>query len=133
MGIRKLDRFKENADRYNVVQEGKINFGKLQGKWRTDYFKTENELIIELGCGNGEYTVGLGEKFPDKNFLGIDIKGSRIWIGSSYAIKKNLQNVAFLRTQIELIDQHFGPNEIDEIYGSLPEGKRDAIEKRDGE
>lgn len=121
MGRNKLERFRDNAARYNVVQDGKDNFGKLQGKWRSNHFKNDKELVVELGCGNGEYSVGLGEIFPDKNFIGVDIKGSRIWVGSSYAMANKLENVAFLRTQIELVDKHFSQNEIDEIWITFPD------------
>jgi len=131
VGRKKLDRFKDNAASYNVVQDGKPNFGKLQGKWGTAHFSSKQELVLELGCGNGEYTVGLGEKYPEKNFVGVDIKGSRIWIGSSYAFRENLQNVAFLRTQIASIDQHFGLGEIDEVWITFPDPRpRDRDEKR---
>ena len=88
-------------------------------------------MVVELGCGRGEYTVGLGEKQPECNFVGVDIKGSRIWVGSSYAIKNNLENVAFLRTQIELLDKHFGENEIDEIWVTFPDPRpKDKDEKK---
>ncbi|SMD37905.1 tRNA (guanine-N7-)-methyltransferase [Reichenbachiella faecimaris] len=131
MGRKKLERFQDNAERYNVVQDGKPNFGKLIGKWREEHFKNEQNLVVELGCGRGEYTVGLGEKKPDTNFVGVDIKGSRIWVGSSYAVKNNLDNVAFLRTQIELLDQHFGENEIDEIWVTFPDPRpKDKDEKK---
>lgn len=121
MGRNKLDRFRDNAERYNVLQDGKDNFAKLGGKWRSEHFKNDKDLVVELGCGNGEYSVGLGEKFPDKNFIGVDIKGSRIWVGSSYAIQNKLGNVAFLRTKIELIDRHFDAEEISEIWITFPD------------
>lgn len=131
MGRKKQERFQDNAERYNVVQDGKPNFGHLIGKWRSEHFKNENNLVVELGCGRGEYTVGLGEKMLDTNFVGVDIKGSRIWVGSSYAIKNNLDNVAFLRTQIELLDKHFGENEIDEIWVTFPDPRpKDKDEKK---
>ncbi|MEP2023075.1 MAG: tRNA (guanosine(46)-N7)-methyltransferase TrmB [Reichenbachiella sp.] len=131
MGRKKLDRFQDNAERYNVVQDGKSNFGNLIGKWRSEHFKNDQNLVVELGCGRGEYTVGLGEKIPDTNFVGVDIKGSRIWVGSSYAIENGLKNVAFLRTQIELLDKHFGENEIDEIWVTFPDPRpKDKDEKR---
>lgn len=131
MGRKKLERFQDNAERYNVVQDGKPNFGNLIGKWRSEHFKNDHKLVVELGCGRGEYTVGLGEKIPDTNFVGVDIKGSRIWVGSSYAVKNNLDNVAFLRTQIELLDKHFGENEIDEIWVTFPDPRpKDKDEKK---
>lgn len=131
MGRKKLERFQDNAERYNVVQDGKENFGQLVGKWRPDHFKNNNDLVVELGCGRGEYTVGLGEKNADKNFVGVDIKGSRIWVGSSYALEHKLDNVAFLRTQIELLDKHFGEQEISEIWVTFPDPRpKDKDEKR---
>ncbi|UXX79287.1 tRNA (guanosine(46)-N7)-methyltransferase TrmB [Reichenbachiella carrageenanivorans] len=131
MSRKKLERFKDNAERYNVVQDGKSNFGHLIGKWREEHFKNDNDLVVELGCGRGEYTVGLGEKMLDTNFVGVDIKGSRIWVGSSYAIANGLENVAFLRTQIELLDKHFGAHEIDEIWVTFPDPRpKDKDEKK---
>lgn len=131
MGRKKLERFQDNAERYNVVQDGKDNFGRLIGKWKEEHFHNDHDLIVELGCGRGEYTVGLGEKIPDKNFIGVDIKGARIWVGSSYAVKNKLDNVAFLRTQIELLDRHFGEGEISEIWITFPDPRpKDKDEKR---
>lgn len=131
MGRKKQERFQDNEKRYNVVQDGKTNFGNLIGKWRTEHFKNQNNLVVELGCGRGEYTVGLGEEMPETNFIGVDIKGSRIWVGSSYAIKNGLDNVAFLRTQIELLDKHFGEDEIDEIWVTFPDPRpKDSDEKK---
>ncbi len=126
-----MQRFQDNAERYNVIQEGKENFGRLLGKWRGEYFKNDQDLVVELGCGKGEYTVGLGEKMPDRNFVGVDIKGARIWVGSSYAIRNQLSNVAFLRTQIELLDRHFGTGEISEIWITFPDPRtKDKEAKR---
>lgn len=131
MSRKKLERFQDNDERYNVVQDGKANFGHLIGKWRAEHFKNDNDLVVELGCGRGEYTVGLGEKMLDTNFVGVDIKGSRIWVGSSYAIANGLDNVAFLRTQIELLDKHFGAHEIDEIWVTFPDPRpKDKDEKK---
>ncbi|MEO9967795.1 MAG: tRNA (guanosine(46)-N7)-methyltransferase TrmB [Reichenbachiella sp.] len=131
MGRKKLERFQDNAERYNVVEDGKPNFGKLIGKWRERHFKNGNDLVVELGCGRGEYTVGLGEHMPDTNFVGVDIKGSRIWVGSSYAVENNLSNVAFLRTQIELLENHFGEEEISEIWVTFPDPRpKDKDEKK---
>lgn len=131
MGRKKLERFQDNAERYNVVEEGKDCFGKLIGKWRELHFKNDHNLVVELGCGRGEYTVGLGEKMTDTNFVGVDIKGSRIWVGSSYALKNDLDNVAFLRTQIESLDQHFEKDEINEIWITFPDPRpKDKDEKR---
>ncbi|MBU2916152.1 tRNA (guanosine(46)-N7)-methyltransferase TrmB [Reichenbachiella agariperforans] len=131
MGRKKLERFEDNAVRYNVVENGKACFGQLVGKWRDDHFKNEKPLVVELGCGRGEYTTGLGEKFPDRNFVGVDIKGARIWVGSNYAVENQLDNVAFLRTKIEQIVDHFGENEISELWITFPDPRpKDKDEKR---
>ena len=131
MGRKKLERFEDNAINYNVVEDGKDNFCNLVGKWRESHFKNSNDLVVELGCGRGEYTVGLGEKFLDQNFIGVDVKGSRIWVGSKYAIENKLDNIAFLRTQIEHLDRHFGLQEISELWITFPDPRpRDSDEKK---
>lgn len=120
----KLKRFKENDTFKNVIQpeRGAIQDGSLnlKGKW-ADHFKNDNPIILELGCGKGEYTVGLAKQNLDKNFIGIDIKGARFWRGAKTALEDNLENVAFLRTQIELIDQLFAENEVSEIWITFPD------------
>jgi tRNA (guanine-N7-)-methyltransferase len=88
----------------------------MAGQWRAKYFHNDNPIVVELGCGRGEYTVGLAERYPDKNFIGVDIKGARMWAGAKQAIEKGLSNVAFLRTQIEFITEFFAADEIDEIW-----------------
>ena len=88
----------------------------MAGQWREKYFHNNNPIVVELGCGRGEYTVGLAERYPDKNFIGVDIKGARMWAGAKQAIEKGLNNVAFLRTQIEFITEFFSAGEIDEIW-----------------
>jgi tRNA (guanine-N7-)-methyltransferase len=93
----------------------------LKGKWRSDYFNNTHPLIVELGCGKGEYTVGLAESNPTKNYIGVDIKGNRIWVGAKQAIEKNLLNVGFLRTRIDFIDHCFFENEVDEIWITFPD------------
>ena len=93
----------------------------LKGNWNATYFKNSNPLVLELGCGKGEYSVALAQKYPNKNFIGIDIKGARFWRGAKTAIEKNIPNVAFIRTQIELIDCIFAENEIDEIWITFPD------------
>lgn len=121
----KLKRFRENETFVNVFQPQRDevvsdNFA-LQGKWNKDYFKNDHPLILELGCGKGEYSVGLAEKYPDKNFIGIDIKGARFWRGAKTAVENGMHNVAFVRTQIELIDHIFAENEVDEIWITFPD------------
>ena len=121
----KLRRFKENETFTNVFQPSRdelVNSSfSLKGHWRTQVFKNENPLVLELGCGKGEYSVALAKKYPNKNFIGIDIKGARFWRGAKTAIEENIPNVAFLRTQIELIDYAFAKNEVDEIWITFPD------------
>ena len=121
----KLKRFRENETFANVFQPTREevstdNFA-LKGKWNADFFKNDHPVILELGCGKGEYSVGLAEKYPDKNFVGIDIKGARFWRGAKTAVDNGMRNVAFVRTQIELIDHLFAPNEVDEIWITFPD------------
>ena len=124
MGKNKLARFAENKILPNVFQptrdEALDNY-PLKGKWRTEVFKNQNPIVLELGCGKGEYSVGLAKSFPGKNFIGIDIKGARFWFGAKEAVEKNLNNVAFLRTQIELVDCFFDHDEVDEIWITFPD------------
>jgi len=94
---------------------------KLKGNWKRDFFKNENPLVLELGCGKGEYTVNLAKRYPEKNFIGIDIKGARMWRGAKIALEEGLDNARFLRTQIELIDYIFAKNEVDEIWITFPD------------
>ena len=93
----------------------------MKGNWKKDFFKNKNPLILELGCGMGEYSVGLAEKFPDKNFLGVDIKGARIWQGATDALNKGLSNVGFLRIRIDWIEACFEKEEVDEIWITFPD------------
>ncbi|MEM5563718.1 tRNA (guanosine(46)-N7)-methyltransferase TrmB [Psychroserpens sp. AS72] len=121
----KLKRFKENETFDNVFQPTREELVdaqyKLKGNWRSSVFKNDNPLVLELGCGRGEYSVELAKKFPKKNFIGIDIKGARFWRGAKTAIEENIPNVAFIRTQIELVDVVFAENEVDEIWITFPD------------
>jgi len=121
----KLKRFKENETFNNVFQPSRADLveGKyqLKGNWRQQFFKNANPLVLELGCGKGEYSVELAKKYPNKNFIGIDIKGARFWRGAKTAIEDAIENVAFLRTQIELIEYAFAENEVDEIWITFPD------------
>ena len=121
----KLKRFKENETFSNVIQptreEVLNNTLILKGNWNRDFFKNENPIVLELGCGKGEYSVNLAAMFPEKNFLGIDIKGARFWRGAKTALAEKINNVGFLRTQIELVDFIFDENEIDEIWITFPD------------
>lgn len=120
----KLKRFKENESFANVIQPAReevVNGDfSLKGQWK-EQFGNKNPIVLELGCGKGEYTIGLAQNFPDKNFIGIDIKGARFWKGAKIALAENLTNVRFLRTQIELIDQLFGEHEVAEIWITFPD------------
>ena len=121
----KLKRFKENETFDNVFQPSREELVSeaysLKGNWNASVFKNDQPLVLELGCGKGEYSVGLAKKYPNRNFVGIDIKGARFWRGAKTAIEDNIPNVAFLRTQIELIDCAFGENEVDEIWITFPD------------
>jgi tRNA (guanine-N7-)-methyltransferase len=118
---RKLERFRIIEERANVIERTKDIYDDIKGKWRSHYFKNDNPISIELACGRGEYTVGLAARFPDHNFIGIDIKGERIWKGSTLAMEQNLTNVAFLRTPILLIENFFSPGEINEVWTTFPD------------
>ena len=93
----------------------------IKGKWKSEVFKNDNPLVVELGCGKGEYSLGLSRKYPDKNFLGVDVKGARMWKGASDANNEGISNVAFLRTRIEFIEYCFAKSEIDEIWITFPD------------
>lgn len=101
----------------------------LMGKWNS-HFENNNPIILELGCGKGEYTVGLARKFPEKNFIGIDIKGARIWSGATQAKNENLKNAAFVRTHIEFINFFFSENEVSEIWITFPDPQMKKTNKR---
>ena len=121
----KLKRFKENETFTNVFQptreEVVADQFPLKGKWNRDFFKNDHPIVLELGCGKGEYSVGLAERSPTKNFIGIDIKGARFWRGAKTAVENGLHNVAFVRTQIELIEHCFAANEVSEIWITFPD------------
>lgn len=121
----KLKRFVENESFHNVIQPSrdellKNNF-KFFGNWKELVFKNSNPIVLELGCGKGEYTVNLAKLNPKKNYIGIDVKGARFWRGAKTALKENLKNVCFIRTQIELLGYIFNKKEIDEIWLTFPD------------
>ena len=103
---------------------------KMAGHWRTNYFHNDNPIVLELGCGHGEYTVGLAKKYPEKNFIGVDIKGARMWVGAKQAETEGMKNVAFLRTNIEMVESFFAADEIDEIWITFPDPQMKKATKR---
>nr|MBC7611878.1 tRNA (guanosine(46)-N7)-methyltransferase TrmB [Pseudopedobacter sp.] len=119
MAKRKLQRFTEIGTFKNVreLEEGK----PLKGVWAKEFFKNHHPIILELACGKGEYTVNLGRKYPNKNFIGIDYKGNRLWVGAKMAIEEGIENVGFLRIQIQNIMDYFEVGEIDEIWITFPD------------
>jgi tRNA (guanine-N7-)-methyltransferase len=118
---RKQERFKIIEERSNVIEPSKPVYETIRGKWRQVHFRNERPITLELACGRGEYSIGLGKIFPDRNYIGVDIKGERIWKGSTQAVEDKLDNVAFLRTQILLLENFFTEGEIDEIWMTFPD------------
>lgn len=112
---------------FSVIQD--VSF-TMKGHWREQYFGNSNPIVLELGCGKGEYTVGLAKLYPCMNFIGIDIKGARMWNGARLALEQRLKNVAFLRTNIELIDRFFAPNEVQEIWLTFSDPQMKNARKR---
>lgn len=102
----------------------------LHGRWGSDFFGNDNPIVLELGCGKGEYTVGLARRFPDRNFIGIDIKGARMWTGACQARDEGMGNVAFIRTSIELLESFFAPGEVSEIWITFPDPQMKKVRKR---
>ena len=127
----KLKRFEELAQRANTVEIGKPIFDKIKGNWNKLQFKNTNPIAIEVACGKGEYTVGLARYIKETNFIGIDLKGERIWVGSSQALEEKLDNVAFLRTHVLELETLFSPNEVSEIWLTFPDPRpKEKDEKR---
>lgn len=131
-GKQKLQRFKELSTFGNVLEpelkevinrEGEelLKPHPMRGKWHRDFFKNNQPIVLELACGKGEYAVGMGRAFPHKNFLGVDIKGARIWRGAKTAFEEKLNNVGFLRSRIEFIESFFEPGEVEEIWITFPD------------
>ncbi len=119
MGKDKLRRFAEIEEFSNVFQ---LDEGKpLKGNWSKEFFKNNNHVVLELACGKGEYTVNLAQLFPDKNFIGVDYKGNRIWRGAKTALEEGVNNVGFLRIQIEDLIDYFATGEVDEIWITFPD------------
>lgn len=124
MTKRKLQRFAQNATFDNFFQpyyQELISGFRHKGNWNQGFFGNQNPLVVELGCGKGEFTIGLGRKYPDKNFIGIDVKGARMWRGAMTSFEENLTNVAFIRNQAEHLEYLFAPGEVDEIWITFPD------------
>lgn len=125
MAKHKLQRFAENETFGNLFQRSHydcqgVEF-PLKGKWRTDYFHNDNPIVLELGCGKGEYTIAMAQRDPNKNYIGIDRKGARLWRGCKDALEANMSNVAFLRITIDRIGYYFAEGEVDEIWVTFPD------------
>lgn len=131
MARSKLAKFKEIAECDLVLEEGKPLFENIKGNWHDNYFRNNHPIILEIGCGKGDYTIGLANLFPNKNFIGVDIKGSRLWKGSQVAQDQCLTNVAFLRNFIEQLSDQFTPGEVSEIWITFPDPRpRKGEEKK---
>ncbi|GAB4125846.1 MAG: tRNA (guanosine(46)-N7)-methyltransferase TrmB [Raineya sp.] len=130
VGRKKLERFAQNASNYNVIEAGKEFYQNSKGKWQSEHFKNTNPIVLELACGRGEYSVGMAEVFANKNFIGVDIKGARIWKGSTLALEKGLHNVAFLRTYIQNLEEFFAEKEIAEIWIIHPDPRPKEADAR---
>jgi tRNA (guanine-N7-)-methyltransferase len=135
MSKNKLKKFAEMETFSNVFQCGMQDLESsevkaMAGHWREKYFKNDNPIVLELGCGRGEYTVGLAQKDPNKNYIGIDIKGARMWAGAKQAEQAGMKNVAFLRINIEMLNHFFTTNEVDEIWITFPDPQMKKVTKR---
>lgn len=121
MAKKKLIRFEQNSKTENVIEVGKELYTTIKGNWNDVYFCNQNPITLELACGYGELTVTFAEHYPERNFIGVDIKGARIWKGSQAAFEQGFKNAAFLRTSIRYLEEFFVPGEIDEIYIMFPD------------
>lgn len=134
MGKNKLQKFSDmetfgcvlQYPRHILIEKG----FPYKGKWNADFFNRANPITLELGCGKGEYTVGLASANPDRNYIGVDIKGARMWKGAKEVEQKGMDNAAFLRTEIEQIQQFFAPGEVDEIWITFPDPQMQKVRKR---
>lgn len=134
MAKRKLKKFAEVSSFHNCFflsfEQSQADGLPLKTKWRESFFKNNNPIVLELGCGKGEYTVGLAKRYPDKNFIGVDIKGNRIWTGAKQAVENKMENVAFVRTRIDFIESCFGKEEVDEIWITFPDPQPQKTRER---
>lgn len=134
MGKNKLSKFADMETYPHVFQYPRPRIATeafpLKGVWRSQFFGNDHPIVLELGCGKGEYTVGLGRRFPEKNFIGIDIKGARMWTGAKESLEAGMPNVAFLRTEIELLEHFFAEGEVDEIWITFPDPQMKKVTKR---
>ncbi len=134
MGKNKLKKFAEMTTFSNVIQAPFHSFDQpdheLRGKWNSEFFKNDQPLVLELGCGKGEYTVSLAGRFPDRNFIGVDIKGARMWKGAKDALALNRKNVGFLRTNIEIVDKFFQAGEVEQIWLTFPDPQMKNCRRR---
>jgi tRNA (guanine-N7-)-methyltransferase len=130
MGKDKLRRFAAVNEFENCFEPVIGEPYHMKGQWRKEYFKNDNPIVLELGCGKGEYSVGLAKHYPNKNFVGVDIKGARIFIGADEALNAEMNNVAFLRTKIDFIEDCFAENEVDEIWLTFSDPQPKKINKR---
>ena len=134
MGKNKLAKFADMRS-YPHVFEPVCSYNsaepfEMKGNWNRDFFHNDNPIVLELGCGRGEYTVGLAKRNPDKNYIGIDIKGARMWAGAKQAETEGISNVAFLRTNIEMLCRFFAQDEVDEIWITFPDPQMKKVTKR---
>lgn len=134
MSKNKLSKFADMETYPHVFQAAAVAVDPtpfpMKGRWNADFFHNNNPIVLELGCGRGEYTVGLGRLFPDKNFIGVDIKGARMWTGATESLHEGMTNVAFLRTHIEFIDHFFAPGEVAEIWLTFSDPQMKKVTKR---
>mgnify|MGYP003301213434 FL=1 len=134
MGKNKLAKFADMRS-YPHVFEPVCSYNsaepfEMKGNWNRDFFHNDNPIVLELGCGRGEYTVGLAQLYPDRNFIGVDVKGARMWTGATQSLEKEMKNVAFLRASIELIEHFFAPDEVSEIWLTFPDPQMKKATKR---
>lgn len=131
MSRQKLNRFEDLKNRHNVLEHGDDRISNIKSKWGEEIFSNANPINLELACGRGEYTVGLAKEFPEQNFIGVDIKGERLWQGSTKALEEGLTNVAFARNFILDLEQMFAEGEVNDIWIIHPDPRpRDRDEKR---